>query len=118
MHQSVPLVPWNCQQASVCKDVKFLQLMHKLGFHMPIDTGKVFIRIPHFWTPDFLFSVAGKVLAIDMCKFQIPKFKQGIRGLIISFSTLVYSYLRTRTSIDVTVKCPWSPKHDIMFNVV
>lgn len=69
MNQSIPLVPWNCKQASICKDLKFLQLLHKLGFHMPVDSGKVFIRIPHFWTADFLYDVAGKISPIDKCKF-------------------------------------------------
>ncbi|KAJ0181807.1 hypothetical protein K1T71_002529 [Dendrolimus kikuchii] len=70
LNQSVPLVPWNCNQASICKDLKFLQLLHKLGFHMPVDSGKVFIRIPHFWTADFLYDVASKISAIDHTKLK------------------------------------------------
>ncbi|KAF9414680.1 hypothetical protein HW555_007458 [Spodoptera exigua] len=70
MNQSIPLVPWNCKQASICKDLKFLQLLHKLGFHMPVDSGKVFIRIPHFWTADFLYDVAGKISPIDKSKLK------------------------------------------------
>ncbi|XP_072936507.1 protein timeless isoform X2 [Epargyreus clarus] len=69
-NQSVPLVPWNCEQAAICKDLKFLQVLHKLGFHMPVDTGKVFIRIPHFWTPDFLYEVAAKISPIDASKLK------------------------------------------------
>ncbi|XP_068621502.1 protein timeless isoform X2 [Battus philenor] len=70
LNKSVPLVPWNCEQALICKDLKFLQLLHKLGFHMPVDSGKVFIRIPHFWTPDFLFDVASKISPIDKSKLK------------------------------------------------
>nr|QCH40579.1 timeless [Chilo suppressalis] len=72
-NQSVPLVPWNCDQAAICKDLKFLQLLHKLGFHMPVDSGKVFIRIPHFWNAVTLYEVAGKILPIDesQLKFSI-----------------------------------------------
>ncbi|XP_045535378.1 protein timeless isoform X2 [Papilio machaon] len=70
LKQSVPLVPWNCEQASICKDLKFLQLLHKLGFHMPVDSGKVFIRIPHFWTPDFIFDVASKISPIEKSKLK------------------------------------------------
>lgn len=70
LNQSIPLVPWNCKQASICKDLKFLQLLHKLGFHMPVDSGKVFIRIPHFWTADFLYDVAGKISPIDKSKLK------------------------------------------------
>ncbi|KAJ8726312.1 hypothetical protein PYW07_001010 [Mythimna separata] len=70
LNQSVPLVPWNCKQAAVCKDLKFLQLLHKLGFHMPVDSGKVFIRIPQFWSSDFLYDVAGKISPIDKSKLK------------------------------------------------
>ncbi|CAG9566963.1 unnamed protein product [Danaus chrysippus] len=70
LNQSVPLVPWNNEQASVCKDLKFLQLAHKLGFHMPVDTGKVLIRIPNFWTPDFLYEVAEKISPINKSKLR------------------------------------------------
>ncbi|XP_013200570.1 protein timeless [Amyelois transitella] len=70
LNQSVPLVPWNCEQASICKDLKFLQLLHKLGFHMPVDSGKVFIRIPHFWTSNFLCEVASKISPIDTSKLK------------------------------------------------
>ncbi|KPJ15157.1 Protein timeless [Papilio machaon] len=75
LNQSVPLVPWNCEQASICKDLKFLQLLHKLGFHMPVDSGKVFIRIPHFWTPDFIFDVASKISPIEKStlKFSVSE---------------------------------------------
>ncbi|CAH0749022.1 unnamed protein product [Diatraea saccharalis] len=64
-NQSVPLVPWNCEEASTCKDLKFLQLLNKLGFHMPVDTGKVFIRIPHHWSAEILYEVACKILPVN-----------------------------------------------------
>ncbi|XP_063636131.1 protein timeless-like [Cydia splendana] len=70
LNQSVPLVPWNCEKATMCKDLKFLQLLHKLGFQMPVDTGKVFIRIPHVWTADILYEIAGKVAVIDATKLK------------------------------------------------
>ncbi|XP_063617783.1 protein timeless-like isoform X1 [Cydia splendana] len=70
LNQSVPLVPWNCEQAAMCKDLKFLQLLHKLGFQMPVDTGKVFIRIPHVWSADVLYEVAGRVAVIDTTKLK------------------------------------------------
>ncbi|XP_028171667.1 protein timeless [Ostrinia furnacalis] len=70
LNQSVPLVPWNCEQASICKDLKFLQLLHKLGFNMPVDSGKVFIRIPHFWSADILYEIASKILYVDQSKLK------------------------------------------------
>ncbi|XP_041978876.1 protein timeless isoform X2 [Aricia agestis] len=77
-NQSVPLVPWNCQQAAICRDLKFLQLIHKLGFFMPVDTGKLFIRIPNFWTADVLYEVAGKITPIDpsTLKFSLSDISQ------------------------------------------
>nr|AAF66996.1 timeless [Antheraea pernyi] len=65
LNQSVPLVPWNCDQGSFCKDLRFLQLLHKLGFHMPVDSAKIFIRIPNFWTAEHLYEIAGKIAPID-----------------------------------------------------
>ncbi|XP_073941710.1 timeless [Choristoneura fumiferana] len=70
LDQSVPLVPWNCEQAFMCKDLKFLQLLHKLGFQMPVDTGKVFIRIPHIWPSEILYELAGRVCEIDTTKLK------------------------------------------------
>ncbi|CAH2066638.1 unnamed protein product, partial [Iphiclides podalirius] len=70
LKKPVPLVPWNCEQASICKDLKFLQLLNKLGFDMPVDSGKVFIRIPYDWTPDLIFDVASKISSIDETKLK------------------------------------------------
>ncbi|XP_028040904.1 protein timeless isoform X2 [Bombyx mandarina] len=104
-NQSVPLVPWNCRQASICKDLKFLQLLHKLGFHMPVDSGKVFIRIPHFWTADFLFEVAGKIAPIDKktLKFNIDDLQNSMthekyRNLIV----LTTNYTKDITMVETS----------------
>merc|ERR1712117_306524 len=40
-------------------------MLHKLGFHLPADVGKVFPRIPHFWSADHIFTVALKIGPID-----------------------------------------------------
>lgn len=45
----------------------YLLLLHKLGFHLPGDVGKLFPRIPHFWTSDVLLAVATKLGPIP-CK--------------------------------------------------
>ncbi|CAG4944884.1 unnamed protein product [Colias eurytheme] len=89
-NQSVPLVPWNCEQAAICKDLKFLQLLHKLGFYMPVDTGKVFIRIPYFWTPDLLYEVASRISSIDASKLKFSLSD-------ISESSVLSSSVKTRT---------------------
>lgn len=36
---------------------------------MPVDTGKVFVRIPEFWSADVLYTVAEKLGPIDKCSF-------------------------------------------------
>ena len=40
-------------------------MLHKLGFHLPADLGKVYPRIPHFWSADHIFTVASKVGPIN-----------------------------------------------------
>ncbi|XP_050675736.1 protein timeless-like [Leptidea sinapis] len=72
LNKSVPLVPWNGEQAAICKDVKFLQLLYQLGFYMPGETGKIFIRIPYVWTPETLYEVANQLSPIDISKLKFP----------------------------------------------
>lgn len=104
LDKSVPLVPWNCQQASICKDLKFLQLLHKLGFHMPMDTGKLFIRIPNFWTPDFLYEVAGKISPIDVSKLKFSLNDISASGDVSSSETssIVLPELSLGTELEST----------------
>jgi len=43
----------------------FILLLHKLGFHLPADVGKIYPRIPHFWAADHIYSIAAKLGNID-----------------------------------------------------
>jgi len=63
--QSIPLVPWNQIQYQGLQTEAFILMLHKLGFHLPADVGKVFPRIPHFWSADHIFTVALKIGPID-----------------------------------------------------
>merc|ERR1711981_1448394 len=63
--QSIPLVPWNQLQYQGLQTEAFILMLHKLGFHLPADVGKVFPRIPHFWSADHIFTVALKIGPID-----------------------------------------------------
>jgi len=63
--QSIPLVPWNRIQYLGLQTEAFILLLHKLGFHLPADVGKVFPRIPHFWSADHIYSIALKIGPID-----------------------------------------------------
>jgi timeless protein len=68
MKQSIPVIPWNLEQKNILLYQPFIMLLHKLGFHLPADSGKIFARIPNFWTADVLFSIAQKLGPIDLCK--------------------------------------------------
>jgi hypothetical protein len=59
--QSIPIIPWTHWQELLLMSPPYLLLLHKLGFHLPGDVGKLFPRIPHYWTSDVLLSVAGKL---------------------------------------------------------
>jgi len=63
--QSIPLVAWNRIQYQGLQTEAFILMLHKLGFHLPADVGKVFPRIPHFWSADHIFTVALKIGPID-----------------------------------------------------
>jgi len=45
-------------------------MLHKLGFHLPADVGKVYPRIPHFWSADHIYSVASKIGPVDTTSLQ------------------------------------------------
>lgn len=63
--QSIPVVPWTSEQKSMMLHEPFIQLLHTLGFHLPLDTGKIFARVPEFWTADVVFSIAQKLGPIE-----------------------------------------------------
>lgn len=63
--QSVPVVPYNAEQTTILAYEPFILLLHQLGFHLPVDAGKLFVRVPEFWTADILYSVANKLGPID-----------------------------------------------------
>ncbi|CAH2002672.1 unnamed protein product [Acanthoscelides obtectus] len=71
----IPVIPWTIEQANILKHQPFVMLLHKLGFYLPVDTGKIFVRIPNFWTADYVFSIAQQLGSIDAekLKFDISK---------------------------------------------
>ena len=66
--QSIPLVPHNIEQSKILVYEPFVMLLHKLGFHLPADANKMYVRIPEFWTADFLLAVAEKLGPLPKCK--------------------------------------------------
>ncbi|XP_055541852.1 protein timeless isoform X2 [Wyeomyia smithii] len=63
--KSIPIVPWDQEQSSILTYQPFVLLLHKLGFHLPADAKKMFVRIPEFWTTDILYSIALKLGPLD-----------------------------------------------------
>ncbi|XP_057652499.1 protein timeless isoform X2 [Diorhabda carinulata] len=66
----IPLVPWTVDQGNILKYQPFVLLLHKLGFYLPVDTGKIFVRIPNFWTADHMFSIAQQLGPVDKDKIK------------------------------------------------
>ncbi|CAG7727040.1 unnamed protein product [Allacma fusca] len=73
LSQSVPIVPWTKMQEKALRSPSVILLLHKLGFHLANDVGKLYPRIPHFWTIDVLFSVAQRMGKIENLKFDESK---------------------------------------------
>ncbi|XP_055295111.1 protein timeless isoform X3 [Sitodiplosis mosellana] len=75
--ESVPVVPYNAEQAAILSYEPFILLLHQLGFHLPVDAGKLFVRVPEFWTADILYRVANKLGPIDKTalKFDVNELK-------------------------------------------
>nr|AFS34623.1 timeless [Clunio marinus] len=76
--QSIPLVPFNSEQNKILVYQPFVLLLHKLGFHLPADANKLFVRIPEFWTSEILLAVAEKLGPIprSILKFDINRVKK------------------------------------------
>ncbi|XP_055590048.1 protein timeless isoform X4 [Uranotaenia lowii] len=71
--KSIPVIPWNQEQFSILSYQPFILLLHKLGFHLPADAKKMFVRIPEFWTADILYNIAQKLgpLEKSIIKFDL-----------------------------------------------
>lgn len=68
LNQSIPLVPWNEEQWNLLSVPAFVLLLHKLGFHLPNESGKLFARIPHFWAAKYMLKVAQTLGPVDIGK--------------------------------------------------
>lgn len=54
----IPLVPFSSEQNQIMVYQPFVLLLHKLGFQLPADANRLFVRIPDFWTMEILLKVA------------------------------------------------------------
>nr|ANW48379.1 timeless [Euphausia superba] len=98
-NQSIPLIPWSLDQDVVLSNPWFRQLLGALGLHQPNDTGKVFPRIPHFWTPDVLFLMAKRLGDID---------SRSLTSLLWIKAQHVWSSLITHSQAENRSACaPW-----------
>ena len=104
VNQSIPLVPWNRFQYQGLQTEAFILLLHKLGFQLPADVGKVFprfgllrflsppspvvvARIPHFWSADHIYSVAVKLGPVDTKKL---KFSLEVMMMVMMMMMMIY----------------------------
>ncbi|KAL9707772.1 hypothetical protein quinque_011290 [Culex quinquefasciatus] len=78
--KSIPIVPWNLEQFNVLSYQPFVLLLHKLGFHLPADARKMFVRIPEFWTADILYNIALKLgpLEKSIIKFDLKHLNKAL----------------------------------------
>ncbi|KAG0723966.1 Protein timeless [Chionoecetes opilio] len=60
-NQSIPLIPWTCEQEEAFASPTFRQLLGALGFLQPSDSSKSFPRIPNLWCPEVLFMAAKRL---------------------------------------------------------
>ena len=61
INQSIPIVAWTQGQESGLQTETFMMLLHKLGFHLAADVGKLFPRIPYYWTADHIYHMVQKL---------------------------------------------------------
>ncbi|XP_039441744.1 protein timeless isoform X11 [Culex pipiens pallens] len=78
--KSIPIVPWNLEQFNVLSYQPFVLLLHKLGFHLPADARKMFVRIPEFWTAEILYNIALKLgpLEKSIIKFDLKHLNKAL----------------------------------------
>ena len=73
-NQSIPLVPWNRFQYQGLQTEAFILLLHKLGFQLPADVGKVFPRLDFLGKQGFchhhIYSVAVKPGPVETRKLK------------------------------------------------
>ena len=74
--RSIPLVPWNRTQYLGLQTETFILLLHKLGLHLPAEAGKVYPRIPHFWSAGQIFQVATNIGHIDMASLKFSQVRE------------------------------------------
>lgn len=69
------------EQSMALKFPPFVVLLHKLGLYLPAHTGKLFVRIPNFWTAGVLYGKAQQLGPIN-------------RGIKIFLQLIEHSYLQ------------------------
>ncbi|CAL4125074.1 unnamed protein product, partial [Meganyctiphanes norvegica] len=85
-NQSIPLIPWTSDQELILSNPWFRQLLGELGLHLPSDTGKIFPRIPNFWSPDVLYLMAKRLGDMDSCPLKVSS--ERVKHFICEMRTL------------------------------
>ena len=95
---------WNKQQESGLQTETFIMLLHKLGFHLAADVGRLFPRIPHFWSAEHIVQVINKLGPIrnrDRLKMNLAVLDCSDSGQY-SFIVTSYEVVSLKTIICVT----------------
>ncbi|XP_074598151.1 protein timeless-like [Brevipalpus obovatus] len=58
---SAPLIPFTEKQELAMNSKPMLELFRRLGFQLPNELGKLYLRVPTFFSPDIVFQVANKL---------------------------------------------------------
>ena len=93
--------------------------MHKVGVHLPESLGKVFPRIPHYWTASYMYAIATKLGQIDTdnLRFHIDDLEAGMEEMTAASAGLEGGFGRgqskessrchTNLSLLSNVSCDW-----------
>nr|AGV28716.1 timeless [Eurydice pulchra] len=82
-NQPIPIIPWTTDQENAISYPLFRQLLEVLGFYLQPDSGKLYPRIPNFWSPDMLYEVAQKLGTIEQgtLKFSLKLMTEMLQHL-------------------------------------
>lgn len=79
-NKSIPIVPWNSDHSAMMQYHPFVLLLHKLGFHLPADSGSVYPRVPEFWTADLMYTIALKLGSVAKGNITVM-----VKSILLSF---------------------------------
>lgn len=62
---STPIVPFNEKQELTMNSKLMTELLQRIGFLPPNGPGKIYFRIPDFFTPEIVYKLAAKLSKVN-----------------------------------------------------